>query len=482
MKFYDRASSDDESESEQSSGDDYIEESLKHGIKRKRGNTGVVARKSPRKPKAPLRSSYIANIIEMATTMADMSGDASTVDRIDSSVLEKIKKAMRLATHPRTSEVEAKIAMRMATKFMASQNITQADLIANESAEERSTRAGNSRVRITSTTGKMVRNQRWYDIACEAVCEAFDVHAYSEKDDEDNSLDWVYYGIADNTVAAALAFEMLHNQIELWAIETRHELKGRSAGISYRIGVSERVLKDAERAKRKALKQAKENEQKKQREEAAAAEAARASEIARLDMPSVNKGSDLKVEVKVEEDAPGYEFPAPKIPTPSSDEDDDSNSDYGGQFETDLYWDEPDGGLHADFEGDSDAPDDLDLDALEKIIKIKAEMGDLCSSHTSATLPKVNMELGENIGPVKVKSEPAGDVPNWSSALQLRTFRDNAQTIAENYLKDSGLKLCQEQKRAAIKLNTSAYSKGWDDGKKVDLKRRRIEGLVHQST
>jgi hypothetical protein len=66
--------------------------------------------------------------------------------------------------------------------------------------------------------------------------------------------------------------------------------------------------------------------------------------------------------------------------------------------------------------------------------------------------------------------------PTWTSALQLRQFRENAETIAEAYLKSTGLKLNKGRKRKPTIYDRGSYMKGWEDGKKVDLKRRRIEG------
>lgn len=113
---------------------------------------------------------------------------------------------MSLATHPGTGEAEAKVAMRMATKLMQSQNLTQADLIASETEEERSTRAGHSTVAITSTQGKMMRNQRWYRVATRASCEAFDVQMYSES--RGKSLHQVFYGLADVRLSFVGSFRM----------------------------------------------------------------------------------------------------------------------------------------------------------------------------------------------------------------------------------------------------------------------------------
>ena len=83
----------------------------------------------------------------------------------------------------------------MAMKMMAAENVTQADLIANETAEERSTRAGHSTVSIRSTQGKSVRHQRWHTVANQAACEAFDVQMYYES--YGKHLDFVFYGLAD---------------------------------------------------------------------------------------------------------------------------------------------------------------------------------------------------------------------------------------------------------------------------------------------
>ncbi|KAG5653139.1 hypothetical protein H0H81_002131 [Sphagnurus paluster] len=226
-----------------------------------------------------------------------------------------IRKAIKLATHP--GEAEAKVAMRMATKLMQSQTLTQADLIANETEEERCMRAGHSCVTITSTGGQMVRNQRWYDIACGAACEAFDVQTYSEAYGDCEALEWVFYGLADDTVAAALSFEMLHNQIESWVIEKKEkgELKGLTASNSYRIGVCDRVLEEAQNENRRALLQAEADEKKRLQEEA---DAARAAEISRLsggDIESVSLPEEKPLVSEKIEEVADVDAPKPHFPT-----------------------------------------------------------------------------------------------------------------------------------------------------------------------
>ncbi|KAG6911052.1 hypothetical protein DXG01_004566 [Tephrocybe rancida] len=522
MGYYDYdldSSSSDRSESEEDSGDDFVEAPRPTaGSKRKRGTTN----RKPRKPKAPPKPLYTAKVIESATDALDADEDASKVDRADSAVLARIRKAMKLATHPGTGEAEAKVAMRMASKLMAQQNLTQADLIANETAEERSTRAGNSRVRITSTAGKSVKNQRWHSNASAAACEAFDVQDYSERDDG-TYMDRVFYGIADNTVAAALAFEMLHNQTELWVVEKKNELKGRSGPNSYRIGVSERVLLDAEKANSELLRQAQKEEKRRVREAAAAEEAARAAEIARL-----TAGEEEVPEPKVKvEDVPDEglqttqpivdesgqlldSYNARKHPnacTADVPTNDDDDSDHEGppmdynyppmelddppMDYVDPRTNEAGAELRVDFESNGDAPD-IDLEALEEKIKDKTK-----SSNPSLDVPKRRKPIVPTLPqptlpqpappkvepqaaakePVIEKPKPDDDTPSWTSALQLRTFQDNAKEIAKAYLKDAGIKLSGAQAfRGKVHIDSLAYYKGWDDGEKVDLKRRRIEG------
>jgi hypothetical protein len=82
--------------------------------------------------------------------------------------------------------------------------------------------------------------------------------------------------------------------------------------------------------------------------------------------------------------------------------------------------------------------------------------------------------------PQKTAAEtpPSEDpIPTWTSAFQLRQFRENARTIAETYLKKLEPEgLIKLRKQRPTKYDKEAYEAGWEDGQKVDLKRRMIEG------
>jgi hypothetical protein len=51
-----------------------------------------------------------------------------------------------------------------------------------------------------------------------------------------------FYILIQNTVAAALALEMLHNQVKIWALKCKSELKAQTAHDSYCMSVIECVL------------------------------------------------------------------------------------------------------------------------------------------------------------------------------------------------------------------------------------------------
>ncbi|KDR80712.1 hypothetical protein GALMADRAFT_241123 [Galerina marginata CBS 339.88] len=451
------------SEEESTSDEEYTEKGghQQIGSKRKHGT-------NPRQKKTP-QQNYIAHVTATANDAANASGSASRVEQADSNILAKIRKAMQLATHSGTGEAEAKAAMRMAIKMMQSQNLTQADLIANETAEERLTRAGQSTVTITSTRNKtvQVKCQRWHNDAVEAACEAFDVQVYSESSEDRDFVTWVFYGLADNTVAAALSFEMLHNQIEIWSIERKGELKGRSGPNSYRIGVARRVLKDAEEENRKALKKAEEEEKRRIEEEAEAAEAARAAELARLNTPAVADSISPKVEEEPKVSLAVDDI-SDKAQADSSDDDDDSAPPpVYEENDADMV----DYKLGADFTAQDDVAD-IDLDALEREVKGRSKPlnAPLRPKQPTAYTAKPEPEV-----PTTKREEDAGSSTHWTSALQLRGFRDNAKSIAENYLKETGLKVYKGSKWRPIQYDTAAFNKGWKDGQKVDLKRRRIE-------
>ena len=70
----------------------------------------------------------------------------------------------------------------------------------------------------------------------------------------------------------------------------------------------------------------------------------------------------------------------------------------------------------------------------------------------------------------------AGPDRNWASQMQLTIFRANAVKIADEYLKDKGVKLGKggRSRKDDIK-DFKAYERGMRDGKKIDVHQKRIK-------
>lgn len=114
---------------------------------------------------------------------------------------------------------------RVANLLMNRINITNANLIAQESNSEKAKRAGQSTVSVTSNPECNTRGSRpkakvmlirtWQQVGATAINEFFDVKSYTaryaanEAGKREASIEYVFYGIAENTTAAAYAFEMV---------------------------------------------------------------------------------------------------------------------------------------------------------------------------------------------------------------------------------------------------------------------------------
>lgn len=128
---------------------------------------------------------------------------------------------------------------------------------------------------------------------------------FTEREEE---IEWTFYGIAEHTVSAAVAFEAVHNQIQEWAAQ----MKGVSKRNSYCLGVADGLVRLAETTKEMAEEEARQYETQ--------ALAARITE------------EDMKQQVKLYR---LYHPPAEPTPAPGSDDEemDINESDHAGDAE-----------------------------------------------------------------------------------------------------------------------------------------------------
>lgn len=174
---------------------------------------------------------------------------------VDQRILDRIQKCLQRAKHPNTPELEAKAAWRMSSRLMAQYNVTQADLLAETTINnDFASFGGESVVAIVNDRDydRDVINQAWVSDIAKAMTIFFDCAEYSVSDYD--AIEWTFYGIAANTVAAAMAFEMAHNLTLEWA----RNKKG--VKHSYCLGIGDGLVEMARQEKRAERKQADENE------------------------------------------------------------------------------------------------------------------------------------------------------------------------------------------------------------------------------
>ena len=130
---------------------------------------------------------------------------------------------------------------------MAQYNISQYHLMEFEDQSQREKRGGLSTVCLWPSEGSQrAFRHGWVGILSRAMQEFFDCKSYSQKSKRKEEITWAFYGIAEHTVLAAIAFEATHNLIQDWAV-TFDSISARN---SYCIGIAEglRILAEEEKA------------------------------------------------------------------------------------------------------------------------------------------------------------------------------------------------------------------------------------------
>ncbi|KAB8201410.1 hypothetical protein BDV34DRAFT_202904 [Aspergillus parasiticus] len=249
---------------------------------------------APRRQRQPLQK---ATVVKTAQVKAK-----DTPETLDKEVLGRIQKCLDKARHETTTELEAKAALFLAQRLMAQYNVSQADLVANSNDGSKARYAGRSKVSITNVKDSTARvmKETFVRKLARAMSIFFDCQCFST--DHRTSIHWYFFGIAENTVTAAGAFEMAHNKILDWACL----YKGGSSTFSYRIGVADGLVAMANREKKIELAMTRKKEldmiAAKEREEAMERE----RELERLrSMPSLAV-DPAESEDESQDEAPGF--------------------------------------------------------------------------------------------------------------------------------------------------------------------------------
>ncbi|KAJ5964211.1 uncharacterized protein N7479_004087 [Penicillium vulpinum] len=378
----------------------------------------------------------------------NQSNPTSTVDK---KILDRIQKCLDRAYHVNTTELEAKAALFLSQKLMNQHNVSQADLMAIDNNSSKAHFGGRSIVSITKIAGssRKVMKEAFVGKVARAMCTFFDCKHFST--DYSTHVDWTFFGIASNTAAAAMSFEMAHNNILEWACA----YKGGTPTFSYRLGAADGLVAMANREKKRELRHVRRKE---------------------LDFIAAKELEDAK-ERQSQLDRLRL-LPAPLTDTnisslSSSDSAQDSMNpdsnmaDFDSDSDNEL--EEGDGfGIKADFNTDDAQVIDL-CDDIEESIQgfLKREPA---KPSNPFDIPKFKTETETSIKTEpKPQSMPVSSP--WKSGMQLVQFRATAEQVADDYLKEHKIKLRRGRKRTSTIRDLNAYRRGQKDSSKIEFHR-----------
>ncbi|KOS43159.1 hypothetical protein ACN38_g5954 [Penicillium nordicum] len=399
------------------------------------------------------RKGYARKPTQKATMVKNarenQSNPTSTVDK---KILDRIQRCLNRAYHVNTTETEAKAALFLSQKLMSQHNVSQADLMAIDDNGSKAHFGGRSIVSITKVAGssKRVMKEAFVGKVARAMCTFFDCKHFST--DYYTHMHWTFFGIASNTAAAAMSFEMAHNNILEWACA----YKGGTPTFSYRLGVADGLVAMANKEKSRELHHvwrkeldsiaAKEREEAKERQ-------LQLNRLRLLPAPStdtnVSSSDSTRISVNPDSNMTGF------------DSDSDNELGEGGGFS-----------IKADFNTDDaqiiDLCDDVE-EGIQSLLKREpVEPSDPFDipKFTTETKTSIKTEPG-------FKSEPVSSP--WKSGMQLVQFRETAEQVADDYLKENNIKLHNSRSRTSTIRDPNAYRRGQEDSSKLEIRRPGLD-------
>lgn len=411
---------------------------------------------------------------------------ASFTSDIDETVLARIKKCLERAHHANAAEAEAKAALHIASRLMKQYNVSQAEVLAHEPPEVQRQYGGHSCVSIIRRDGdisKPVKQNAFVFPLCDAIETFFNAQSYTEH--EDDSVIVVFYGVAENTAMAAHAFEMVFNLMLDWA----RPYSGMNGKNSYCIGICDGLQRHA-------------NEER-EKEEADARKAEQDVMDARIKEEEAQRqvGLDRLAELPLDSDPYTDLMDGPTAAGPTGDAADDASSiansaswcpswastsnDGDAPEQRDLseeeaqYDEVDDSDVQADFRDNSivlTGDDDADIDSLMSTFVPRTDRVD--SQYRRPSEPATILDHAPEQTHRKDSVEPLGtgkedEEHKWSSHSQLMLFRDTAKKIAQDYIKDQGIKISNARTRK-FDIDQSAYRQGKRDSKKINVRGKTI--------
>ena len=455
-------------------------------------------RRPTRRKKASTSAVYKASVHSLAE-LGTIRVNSSTAD-IDHSMMEKIKNCLLRGQHLSTPEPEAKRALLHAKLLMKRYNVSRAEVLAHEPLSTQIKYAGQSSVvlrRVDGDRSKSLRQHCFVDHLLKAMRTFFDCKMYSADFTRSRpngttycySVEFIFYGIAENTIAAAMGFEMAYNLISEWA----RPLKGKNC---YCLGAAKQLRRMAEAEKSEEETQAKKAESDAISARMAQEAAEEKARLARLNpvpdsqdqpsSPNLLNGENGVITLDREDDFSSGDSPDSKLLWVEKADFNDSGDEEAEADEDDS----DDNRMEADFTIEDQDMEDVGGESYEEAsmmnqaeFLISNPLGEMYGV-SRPTSPGISHPdpAKDNAADTEQRSSGMADPEtgldqNWASQMQLTIFRANAIKIADEYLKDQGVTLGKPGRRRKnydIK-DVEAYQRGERDGEKIDVHQRRIK-------
>lgn len=448
------------------------------------GECGLHPYQRNTRPRSSCRLSlplYKATITQLAEKDSFRVGPS--VD-IDDAIVQRITKCLQRANHPTTPEAEAKVALHLASRLMGQHNVSQAEILAHEVPAARMQYAGQSVVtvqRLDENPLKPVRQQSYVESLCDAMTSFFDCKSYSTA--TGSCVEWTFYGIAENTIVAAMSFEMTYKLVAEWA----RPYRGVGAKNSYCLGISEELYRMSQAEKFEQEIQAKEAEsaaivakvkhEKEERQKQLNLLAPQPVISNKPLFPEMKNyaqkrfGMDGRYSLWQHEDFLFNELSL------SPDELEALTSSEGGSEDSSMDDFEPDFKLVN--EDALNHFEDLDEEICNFIKSESPPFENLFGDYgLSGLSPRPRTAVSPSLPERKptpthlTDTKPTYPEPEaatkWSSHMQPVTFRATADKIAEDYLKCKGVKLYSRSARNRKIQDLNACKQGVQDSKKID--------------
>ena len=406
--------------------------------------------------------------------LADLDTSTRKHPHIGKEVIERVKKCFARANHESANEQEARAASKMAAKIMEQYQITQADVMAEENSEQRAKRGGMSTVDIwPATDGGRPFTPGWVDWLCGAMQNFFDCRSYSTA--HTKRIEWTFYGIAEHTISAAIAFEAVHNQVQDWS----ERFTGIPIRNSYCLGLADGLLRlseEQQNATEQKIRQAEANAFAARIKQERLDEQRRLARLRQLRQPKVESAPELEDEAAMDLDEAATNMDEDVV-----DEDEATGPehlDHPGNQTSDLS----DNEVSPDFnENDHEIPPavdtqaDFDTELRKFLVSDPPHLPDPHDEDSSTTQSREATPPPLSDRNINEEDTLPVETAEWKSMRQLTTFREMSKDIEDTVLKDKGVNLTKGRKRVHIAKDKEAYKEGREDSKKIEVRAARIE-------